>query len=64
MRAQGLQKAELAQRLHWHKAQIDRLFDLGQTALFEHIEQAAASLSVLSCILFNRTVILKHHNRY
>ncbi|HID99305.1 MAG TPA: type II toxin-antitoxin system HicB family antitoxin [Thiotrichaceae bacterium] len=44
MRAQGVQKAELAQRLHWHKAQIDRLFDLGQSALFEHIEQAAASL--------------------
>ncbi len=35
---------ELAQRLHWHIPQVDRLLDLGQTSLFEQIEQAAASL--------------------
>jgi antitoxin HicB len=44
MRAQGVHKAELAQRLHWHIPQVDRLFDLAQTSLFEQIEQAAASL--------------------
>ncbi|RKZ39031.1 MAG: type II toxin-antitoxin system HicB family antitoxin [Gammaproteobacteria bacterium] len=44
MRAQGVHKAELAQRLHWHIPQVDRLLDLGQTSLFEQIEQAAVSL--------------------
>lgn len=44
MIAQGVQKAELAQRLHWHIPQVDRLLDLGHTSLFEQIEQAAASL--------------------
>jgi antitoxin HicB len=44
MRAQGVHKAELAQRLHWHIPQVDRLLDLSQTSLFEQIEQAAVSL--------------------
>ena len=44
MRAQGVHKAELAQRLHWHIPQVDRLLDLGKPPLFEQIEQAAASL--------------------
>jgi antitoxin HicB len=44
MRAQGVPKAELAQRLHWLMPQVDRLLDLSQTSLFEQIEQAAASL--------------------
>ena len=44
MKAQGVHKAELAQRLHWLMPQVDQLLDLSQTALFEQIEQAAASL--------------------
>ena len=44
MRAQGVHKVELAQRLHWHISQVERLLDLNQTSLFEQFEQAAASL--------------------
>jgi antitoxin HicB len=44
MRAQGIHKVELAQRLRWQIRQVDRLLDLGHTSLFEQIEQAATSL--------------------
>ncbi|TGO02240.1 transcriptional regulator [Candidatus Thiomargarita nelsonii] len=44
MREQGVRKVELARRLHWHLAQVDRLLDLGHATLFEQIEQAADSL--------------------
>ena len=44
MREQGVRKAELARRLHWHTPQVDRLLDLGHASKFSQIEQAAASL--------------------
>lgn len=44
MRAQGVHKAELARRLHWHMPQVDRLLDLGHASKLSQIEQAAASL--------------------
>jgi len=44
MREQGVRKAELAQRLHWHIPQVDMLLDLGHASLLAQIEQAAVSL--------------------
>jgi len=44
MREQGVRKAELARRLHWHMPQVDRLLDLNHASKFSQIEQAAASL--------------------
>ena len=44
MRAQGVHKEELAQRLRCPIRQVERLLDLGQNSLFEQIEQAATSL--------------------
>ncbi len=44
MRAQGVRKAELARRLHWHMPQIDRLLNLDHASQLSQIEQAAASL--------------------
>ena len=44
MQEQGLRKADMARRLHWHMPQIDRLLDLGHASKFSQIEQAAASL--------------------
>lgn len=44
MREQGVRKAELARRLHWHMPQVDRLLDLTHASKFSQVEQAAASL--------------------
>jgi len=44
MREQGVHKAELARRLHWHMPQVDRLLDLRHASRLAQIEQAAASL--------------------
>jgi antitoxin HicB len=44
MREQGVRKAELARRLHWHMPQVDRLLDLNHASRLAQIEQAAASL--------------------
>lgn len=44
MREQGVRKADLARRLHWHMPQVDRLLDLGHASKLSQIEQAAASL--------------------
>ncbi len=44
MRAQGVIKAELARRLHWHVPQVDQLLDLSHASKLSQIEQAAASL--------------------
>lgn len=44
MREQGVSKAELARRLHWHMPQVDRLLDLDHASRFSQVEQAAAVL--------------------
>ncbi|MBI5136518.1 MAG: type II toxin-antitoxin system HicB family antitoxin [Nitrospirae bacterium] len=44
MRRQGVSKAELARRLHWHMPQVDRLLDLNHASRFTQLEQAAAAL--------------------
>ncbi len=44
MREQGVRKADLARRLHWHMPQVDRLLDLNHASRLSQIEQAAASL--------------------
>ena len=44
MQEQGLRKADLARRLHWHMPQVDRLLDLNHASRLSQIEQAAASL--------------------
>lgn len=44
MREQGLRKADLARRLHWHIPQVDRLLDLGHASKLSQIEQAAAAM--------------------
>jgi antitoxin HicB len=44
MRSQGVRKAELARRLHWHMPQVDRLLDLDHASRLDQIEQALAVL--------------------
>jgi antitoxin HicB len=44
MTEQGIKKAELARRLHWHMPQVDRLFDLRHASKLEQIEAAATVL--------------------
>ncbi|MDN5870993.1 MAG: type II toxin-antitoxin system HicB family antitoxin [Nitrococcus sp.] len=44
MRAQGVRKAELARRLHWHMPQVDRLLDLNHASRLDQIEAALAAL--------------------
>lgn len=44
MREQGLRKADLARKLHWHMPQVDRLLDLRHASRLSQIEQAAAAL--------------------
>ncbi|EAR21900.1 type II toxin-antitoxin system HicB family antitoxin [Nitrococcus mobilis] len=44
MRAQGVRKAELARRLHWHMPQVDRLIDLNHASRLDQIEAALAAL--------------------
>lgn len=44
MRAQGVRKAELARRLHWHMPQVDRLLDLNHASRLDQLEAALATL--------------------
>ena len=44
MRCQGVRKAELARRLHWHMPQVDRLLDLDHASRLDQLEQALAVL--------------------
>lgn len=44
MRAQGVRKAELARRLHWHMPQVDRLLDLNHASRLDQLEAALAAL--------------------
>lgn len=44
MRDGHVRKTDLARRLGWHLAQIDRLLDLGHSSKVEQIEQAAAAM--------------------
>ena len=44
MRAQGVRKSELARRLHWHKPQVDRLFDLRHASRMDQLEAAFSAL--------------------
>ncbi|EAR21587.1 type II toxin-antitoxin system HicB family antitoxin [Nitrococcus mobilis] len=44
MRAQGVRKADLARRLHWHMPQVDRLLDLNHASRLDQIEAALAAL--------------------
>jgi antitoxin HicB len=44
MRRQGITKAELGRRLHWHMPQIDRLLDLRHASRLDQLETALAKL--------------------
>jgi antitoxin HicB len=44
MLAHGIQKAELAKRLNWHKTQVERLLDLSHSSRIDQIEAALAVL--------------------
>lgn len=44
MLKQGVRKAELARRLHWHTPQVDRLLDLTHTSRLEQLESAFHAL--------------------
>jgi antitoxin HicB len=44
MLAMDLRKAELARRLGWHKAQVDRLLDLRHDSRLDQIERAFAAI--------------------
>lgn len=44
MQENKVRKTDLARRLGWHLAQIDRLLDLGHSSKVAQIEQAAAAM--------------------
>lgn len=44
MRRQGITKAELGRRLHWHMPQVDRLLDLRHASRLDQLETALAKL--------------------
>jgi len=44
MRRQGVTKAELGRRLHWHMPQVDRLLDLRHASRLDQLEMALAKL--------------------
>ena len=44
MREQGVGRAELARRLRWHLAQINRVLDLRHASKMEQVEAALAAL--------------------
>mgnify|MGYP001497239528 CR=1 FL=1 len=46
MRREGVHKAELARRLHWHKPQVDRLFDFRHASRMDQLESAFLALGV------------------
>jgi antitoxin HicB len=46
MREQGVGRAELARRLRWHLAQINRVLDLRHASKMEQVETALAALGL------------------
>ena len=46
MREQGVGRAELARRLRWHLAQINRVLDLRHASKMEQVEAALAALGL------------------
>lgn len=46
MRDQGVGRAELARRLRWHLAQVNRVLDLRHASKMEQIEAALAALGL------------------
>lgn len=44
MLAQGVRKADLAQRLGWQAPKVDRLFELGHASRLDQLEAAAKAL--------------------
>lgn len=44
MRRQGITKAELGRRLHWHMPQVDRLLDPRHASRLDQLETALAKL--------------------
>jgi antitoxin HicB len=46
MRDEGVRKAELARRLHWHRPQVDRLLDLDHASATDRLDAAFAELGV------------------
>ena len=47
MREQGVKKADLAQRLHWHAPQIDRLFNLNHASRMDQLDAAFGALGLV-----------------
>jgi antitoxin HicB len=45
MRKRGVSKAELARRLHWHRHQVDRLFDFCHASQLDQIDAAFRALN-------------------
>ena len=45
-RQQGVRKAELARRLHWHGPQVDRLFDVHHASRVDQLDAAFAALGL------------------
>ena len=46
MIAQGVGRAELARRLRWHLAQVNRVLDFRHTSKMEQVEAALAALGL------------------
>jgi antitoxin HicB len=46
MREQGVGRAELARRLRWHLAQVNRVLDLRHASKMEQVETALAALGL------------------
>jgi antitoxin HicB len=46
MREQGVGRAELARRLRWHLAQVNRVLDLRHASKMEQVEAALAALGL------------------
>lgn len=46
MRGQGVGRAELARRLRWHLAQVNRVLDLRHASKMEQVEAALAALGL------------------
>lgn len=44
MRTNGITKAELARRLHWHAPQVDRLLDLNHASRMDQLDAAFAAV--------------------
>ena len=46
MRAEGLNKSQLARKLHWHRPQVDRLLDLNHATRLDHLDAVFDALGV------------------